>query len=134
MSARDRLGAVVAVVDTHDAFGLETQEYQLPRVKRLGRRLRWRLWRMRRSLDVETLDVFEHELSAFEEAGLAELARQRTRHISTVEALQTIARARVELVGGALQSAHAEVAKAEADAAMLERKLAARDPQFHSYA
>ncbi|MHA7984887.1 hypothetical protein ACX9R5_03695 [Rathayibacter sp. CAU 1779] len=134
MSARDRMGAVVAVVDTHDAFGLETVAYRLPKVSALSRRLRWRLWRMRKSLDVETLDVFEHELDAFERAGLAELARQRTRHESTCEALQTIAKARIELVNGALRTASADVAKAEADAAMLERKLADRDPQFHSYA
>ncbi|GAB3610432.1 hypothetical protein GCM10027414_25580 [Humibacter ginsengiterrae] len=134
MSKRNRLGAVVAVVDTHDAFGLETVEYRLPKAKRLSRRLRWRLWRMRRSLDVETLDVFEHEISAFENAGLADLARQRTRHESTCEALQTIARSRIELVDGALRSVHADLGKAEAEAGMLERKLAARDPQFHSYA
>jgi hypothetical protein len=89
---------------------------------------------MRRSLDVETLDVFEHEISAFEEAGLAELARQRTRHEATTAALQTMARGRIALVDGALASVHADLAKAEADAAMLERKLADRDPQFHSYA
>ncbi|GAB3795413.1 hypothetical protein GCM10028798_04110 [Humibacter antri] len=134
MSKRNRSGAVVAVVDTHDAFGLETVEYRLPEAKRLSRRLRWRLWRMKRSLDVETLDVFEHEITAFENAGLADLARQRTRHESTCEALQTVARGRIELVEGALRSAHADLGKAEAEAAMLERKLAARDPQFHSYA
>jgi len=134
MAARNRQGAVVAVVDTHDAFGLEAVEYTLPKVRRLSRRLRWRLWRMRRSLDVETLDVFEHEISAFENAGLSDLARQRTRHASTIESLQTIARARVELVNGALNAAHTDLVKAEADAAMLERKLADRDPKFHSYA
>ncbi|NNC12459.1 hypothetical protein HII28_11295 [Planctomonas sp. JC2975] len=128
------MGAVVAVVDTHDAFGLETVGYRLPKVSALSRKLRWRLWRMRKSLDVETLDVFEHELDAFERAGLAELARQRTRHESTCEALQTIAKARIELVDGALRSASGDLAKAEADALMLERKLADRDPQFHSYA
>lgn len=134
MAARNRLEAVVAVVDTHDAFGLETPEYRLPNVRRLSRRLRWRLWRMRRSLDVETLDVFEHEISGFERAALADLAQQRTRHETTAAALQTIARSRVELVAGALDSAATDLAKAEAEAAMLERKLAARDPQFHSYA
>jgi hypothetical protein len=134
MSARDSVGAVVAVVDTHDAFGLETPEYRLAKVRRLSRRLHWRLWRMRRSLDVETLDVFEHEISGFENAALADLARQRTRHQTTGTALQTIAQARVELVAGALDSAATDLAKAEAEAAMLERKLAARDPQFHSYA
>ena len=134
MAARNRQGAVVGMTDTHDAFGLETVEYRLPRVRRLYRRLTWRLWRMRRSLDVETLDVFEHEISAFASAGLADLARQRTRHQATIESLQTIARSRVELVNGALKSVHADLAKAEAEAAMLERKLAARDPNFHSYA
>lgn len=134
MAARNRQGAVVGMVDTHDAFGLETVEYTLPKVRRLYRRLSWRLWRMRRSLDVETLDVFEHEISAFENVGLSDLARQRTRHEATIEALQTIAKSRVELVNGALKGASADLAKAEADAAMLERKLADRDPQFHSYA
>lgn len=134
MSKRDRLNAVVSVVDAHDAFGLEPEEYRVPDVKGLERTLRWRLWRMRRSLDVETLDVFEHELSGFEEAGLAELARQRTRHATTCEALNTIAHSRIELVRGALEAANAELAKAEADAVVLENKLADRDPQFHSYA
>ncbi|WP_022901372.1 hypothetical protein [Humibacter albus] len=134
MSVRDSSGAVVAVARRHDAFGMETPEYRLSRTKRLWRRLRWRLWRMRRSLDIETLDVFEHEISAFERAGLADLARQRTRHRSAIEALQTVARSRTELVAGALASVDADLNKAEAEADMLERKLAEHDPQFHNYA
>lgn len=134
MSARDRVGAVVTVTDTHDAFGLETPAYRLPKVQWLARRLRWRLWRMRRSLDVETIDVFEHEITGFEREGLADLAGQRTRHRTVAAALHTVAKARVELVAGALDSASTDLAKAEAEAAMLERKLAGRDPQFHSYA
>ena len=37
---------------------------------------------MRDAVDVETLEVFEHELSAFERAGVAELDRQRTRNVA----------------------------------------------------
>ena len=127
-------GTIAAVAATHDAFGRGAPEYRLPNVEQLSRRLHWRLWRMRRSLDVETLDVFEHEISAFEHAGLADLARQRTRHEATCESLETIAKARVELVRGAIEGANADLARAIADAEMLERKLADRDPQFHSYA
>jgi hypothetical protein len=129
-----RLGAVVAVVDTRDAFGLQTADYRLPDVKKLSRRLKRQLRRMRRSLDVETLDVFEHEISAFEQAGLADLARQRTRHVAVAEALGTIAAGRVPLVHGAIAAAEADLTRIQAEAELLERKLADRDPRFHNYA
>ena len=61
-------------------------DYSVPETRRLRRGCCWRLRRMRDAVDVETLEVFEHELSAFERAGVAELERQRTRNVAAAAA------------------------------------------------
>lgn len=109
-------------------------EYRVPSTAGLRWRLLWRLRRMRHAVDVETLEVFEHELAAFERAGVADLERQRTRNVAECSARLAEAQSRLELVRHALERAEADIRRAEDDAARLDAKLAGGDPEFHSYA
>lgn len=109
-------------------------EYRVPPTRGLRRRLLWRLRRMRGAVDVETLEVFEHELAAFERAGVADLERQRTRNVAACSARLAEAQSRVELVRRALERADADIRRAEQDAARLDAKLTGGDPELHSYA
>lgn len=110
------------------------KDYRVPRTGGLRRRLLWRLRRMRHAVDVETLEVFEHELSAFERAGVADLERQRTRNVAAASARVAEAQAREELIRRALERADDDIRRAERDAELLDAKLAGHDPEFHSYA
>jgi hypothetical protein len=89
---------------------------------------------MRHAVDVETLEVFEHELAAFERAGVAELERQRTRNVAAASARVAEAQARQELIRRALQRAEDDIRRADQDVERLDAKLAGHDPDFHSYA
>ncbi len=109
-------------------------DYKVPRTGRLRRRLLWRLRRMRDAVDVETLGVFEHELSAFERAGAAELERQRTRNVATCASRSATAQAREELIRSALVRADDQIARAEVAAQRLDAKLFGRDPELNHYA
>lgn len=109
-------------------------DYRVPRTNRLRRRLLWRLRRMRHAVDVETLEVFEHELLAFERAGVADLERQRTRNVAAASARVAEAQARQELIRRALERAEADIRRAELDVERLDAKLAGHDPDFHTYA
>lgn len=109
-------------------------DYRVPRVGALRRRLLWRLRRMRHAVDVETLEVFEHELAAFERAGVAELERQRTRNVAAASARVAEAQARQELIRRALERAEADIRHAERDVERVDAKLSGNDPDFHSYA
>lgn len=110
------------------------KDYRVPRTGGLRRRLLWRLQRMRHAVDVETLEVFEHELSAFERAGVADLERQRTRNVAAASARVADAQAREELIRRALERAADDIRRAELDAERLDAKLAGHDPDFHTYA
>lgn len=109
-------------------------DYRVPATGALRRRLLRRLRRMRHAVDVETLEVFEHELAAFERAGVAELERQRTRNVAAASALVAEAQARQELIRRALERAEDDIRRADQDVARLDAKLAGHDPDFHSYA
>ncbi|MEN2739177.1 hypothetical protein ABCS02_15410 [Microbacterium sp. X-17] len=109
-------------------------EYRVPSTAGLRRRLLWRLRRLRGAVDVETLEVFEHELAAFERVGVADLERQRTRNVSDCSARLAEAQSRVELIRHALERTEADIRRAEQDAASLDAKLAGGDPELHSYA
>jgi predicted translin family RNA/ssDNA-binding protein len=89
---------------------------------------------MRHAVDVETLEVFEHELAAFERAGVADLERQRTRNVAAASALVAETQARQELIRRALDRAEADIRRADEDVERLEAKLAGHDPDFHTYA
>ena len=89
---------------------------------------------MRGAVDVETLEVFEHELAAFERAGVADLERQRTRNIAACSARLAEAQARLELISRSIERTDADIARAEQDAARLDAKLTGGDPELHSYA
>jgi len=110
------------------------KDYRVPRTGGLRRRLLWRLRRMRHAVDVETLEVFEHELSAFERAGVADLERQRTRNVAAASARVAEAQTREELIRRALERADDDIRRAELDAERLDAKLAGHDPDFHTYA
>ncbi|NUU05861.1 hypothetical protein [Leifsonia sp. C5G2] len=110
------------------------KDYRVPRTGGLRRRLLWRLRRMRHAVDVETLEVFEHELSAFERAGVADLERQRTRNVAAASARVAEAQTREELIRRALARADDDIRRAELDAERLDAKLAGHDPDFHTYA
>lgn len=110
------------------------RDYRVPRTGGLRRRLLLRLRRMRHAVDVETLEVFEHELSAFERAGVADLERQRTRNVSAASARVAEAQTREELIRRALARADDDIRRAELDAERLDAKLAGHDPDFHTYA
>lgn len=109
-------------------------DYRVPRTAWLRRRLLWRLRRMRDAVDVETLEVFEHELSAYERAGVAEIERQRTRNVAECASRVATAQAREELIRSAITRTEDELRRAELDAERLEAKLLGRDPQLHDYA
>ncbi len=89
---------------------------------------------MRGAVDVETLEVFEHELAAFERAGVADLERQRTRNIAACSARLAEAQARLELISRSIERTDADIRRAEQDAARLDAKLTGGDPELHSYA
>lgn len=110
------------------------KDYRVPRTGGLRRRLLWRLRRMRHAVDVETLEVFEHELSAFERAGVADLERQRTRNVAAASARVAEAQTREELIRRALERADDDIRRAELDAERLDAKLAGHDPDFHTFA
>lgn len=112
----------------------QLKDYRVPRTGGLRRRLLWRLRRMRHAVDVETLEVFEYELSAFERAGVADLERQRTRNVAAASASVAQAQAREELIRRALERADADIRRAELDVERLDAKLAGHDPDFHTYA
>ncbi|GAA1445820.1 hypothetical protein [Leifsonia poae] len=118
MSKRDRLPA----------------DYKVPRTMRLRRRLLWQLRRMRSAVDVETLEVFEHELSAFERAGVAEIDRQRTRNVAAAAARVSDAQKREELIRGAIVRTEAQIDRAGVAAERLDAKLLGHDPELHNYA
>ncbi len=109
-------------------------DYRVPRTTRLRRRLLWQLRRMREAVDVETLEVFEHELSAYERAGAAEIDRQRTRNVAECAARVATAQAREELIRAAILRTEDELRRAELDAERLEGTLLGRDPQLHDFA
>lgn len=109
-------------------------EYRVPPTGRLRRRLLWRMRRMRGAVDVETLEVFEHELSAFERAGAAELERQRVRNVASAANRLAEARAREELIRSALERTEADIHRADEEAARLEARLLGHDPELHNYA
>ena len=110
------------------------KDYRVPRTGGLRRRLLWRLRRMRHAVDTETLEVFEHELSAFERAGVADLERQRTRNVAAASARVAEAQAREELIRRALERTEDEIRRADQDVARLDAQLAGHDPDFHTYA
>lgn len=83
---------------------------------------------------METLEVFEHELAAFERAGVADLERQRTRNVAACSARYAEAQARVELIRHSLERVDVDIRRAEQDAARLDAKLAGGDPELNSYA
>jgi hypothetical protein len=109
-------------------------DYKVPSTRGLRRRVLWRLRRMRGAVDVETLEVFEHELAAFERAGVADLERQRTRNIAACSARLAEAQARLELISRSIERTDADIRRAEQDAARLDAKLTGGDPELHSYA
>lgn len=109
-------------------------DYTVPKTRRLRRRLLWQLTRMRQAVDVETLEVFEHELAAHHRAGVAELDRQRTRNVAQCAAVVSTAQAREELIRGAIQRTEAQIQRAELAAERLDAKLLKRDPELHNYA
>ena len=110
------------------------KDYRVPATARLRRRLLWRLRRMRHAVDVETLEVFEHELSAFERAGVADLEAQRTRNIAAASSRLAEAQQREELIRRALDRVQADIHRADQDVERLDAKLAGHDPDFHTYA
>lgn len=114
--------------------GNQPSEYRIPHTARLRHRLLWRLRRMRGAVDVETLEVFEHELAAFERAGAADLERQRVRNVAACANRLAEAHAREELIRSAITRTEADLQHAEEEAARLEAKLHGRDPELHSYA
>lgn len=109
-------------------------DYSIPKTSRLRRRLLWQLRRMRDAIDVETLEVFEHELSAFERAGVAELDRQRTRNVSLCAETLAAAQKREELIRSAIIRTEEQIRKADAAAERLDAKLLRRDPDLHTFA
>ncbi|WP_426623439.1 hypothetical protein ACPPVW_12475 [Leifsonia sp. McL0607] len=109
-------------------------DYKVPSTRGLRRRLLWRLRRMRGAVDVETLEVFEHELAASERAGVADLERQRTRNVAACSSRLAEAQSRMELIRRALDRADVDIRRAEQDAARLDAKLTGGDPELHSYA
>jgi hypothetical protein len=110
------------------------KDYRVPATGGLRRRLLWRLRRMRRAVDVETLEVFEHQLAAFERAGVAELERQRTRNVAAASARVADAQAREELIRRAIERTEDDLRRAELDVQRLDAKLTGHDPDFHTYA
>ena len=109
-------------------------DYRVPRTARLRRRLLWQLRRMRDAVDVETLEVFEHELAAYERGGVAEIDRQRTRNVAECASRLATAQAREELIRSAILRAEDDLRRAQTDAERLDAKLLGRDPQLHDYA
>jgi hypothetical protein len=109
-------------------------DYTVPKTRRLRRRLLWQLRRMRDAVDVETLEVFEHELGAFERAGVADIDRQRTRNVATSAARVATAQKREELIRSALVRAQDDIRRAEIAAGQLDAKLLGHDPDLHTYA
>ncbi len=109
-------------------------DYDVPETRRIRRRLFWRLRRMRDAVDVETLEVFEHELSAFERAGVAELDRQRTRNAATCAERVSEAQKREELIRAAIARTDDQIVRADRAVERLDAKLVGRDPEFHNYA
>jgi hypothetical protein len=109
-------------------------DYTVPKTRRLRRRLLWQLRRMRDAVDVETLEVFEHELGAFERAGVADIDRQRTRNVATGAARVATAQKREELIRSALVRAQDDIRRAETAADRLDAKLQGHDPELHTYA
>jgi hypothetical protein len=89
---------------------------------------------MRDSVDVETLEVFEHELGAFERAGVADIDRQRTRNVATSAARVGAAQQREELIRSALLRAEDDIRRAEIAADRLDERMLGHDPQFNTYA
>jgi hypothetical protein len=109
-------------------------DYTVPKTRWLRRRLLWQLRRMRDAVDVETLEVFEHELAAHEREGVAQLERQRTRNRAASAARLADARAREELVRAAILRTEAQVQRAELAAERLETVRLGRDPDLRDYA
>ena len=109
-------------------------DYDVPTTGRIRRRLFWRLRRMRDAVDVETLEVFEHELSAFERAGAADLDRQRTRNVATCAERVSAAQKREELIRTAIIRTDDQIRRADIAVERLDAKLLGRDPEFHNYA
>lgn len=109
-------------------------EYRVPRTSPLRRRLLLRLRRMRGAVDVETLEVFEHELAAFERAGAADLEQQRVRNIAASAKQVAEAQAREELIRSALERAEADIRRADEAAARVDAKLVGTDPELNSFA
>jgi hypothetical protein len=109
-------------------------DYKVPKTRRLRRRLLWQLRRMRAAVDVETLEVFEHELAAYERAGVADIDRQRTRNVAISAARVATAQTREELVRSALVRTDAQIARAEVAAERTDSKLLGGDPELHNYA
>ncbi len=109
-------------------------DYKVPKTRRLRRRLLWQLRRMRAAVDVETLEVFEHELAAYERTGVAEIDRQRTRNVALAAARIATSQTREELIRSALVRTDAQIARAEVAAERMDSKLLGRDPELHNYA
>ena len=109
-------------------------DYKVNKTSRVRRRMLWQLRRMRDAVDVETLEVFEHELAAYERAGVADIDRQRTRNVAEVAARVAKSQTREELIRNALLRSEIDIRRAEIAAERLDAKLAGHDPQFHNYA
>ncbi|MGJ4842858.1 MULTISPECIES: hypothetical protein [unclassified Leifsonia] len=109
-------------------------DYSVPKTGRLRRRLFWRLRRMRAAVDVETLEVFEHELAAFERGGVAEIERQRTRNLAACAARVTASQKREELIRGSIERTEHQLKRAEVAAERLDARLLGHDPDLHNYA
>ncbi|MEO7015285.1 MAG: hypothetical protein ABI130_04535 [Leifsonia sp.] len=109
-------------------------DYKVSKTRRLRRRLLRQFKRMRAAVDVETLEVFEHELAAYERAGVADIDRQRTRNVATAAARVAKAQTREELIRNALLRSEIEIRRAEIAAERTDAKLLGQDPQLHNYA
>ncbi|WP_223694941.1 hypothetical protein [Leifsonia poae] len=109
-------------------------DYTVPATRGLRRRLLRQLRRMRDAVDVETLEVFEHELAASERAGVADIDRQRTRNVAIAAARVAKAQTREELIRRALLRSEDDIRRAELAADRLDAKLLGEDPQLRTYA
>ena len=109
-------------------------DYKVSKTRRLRRRLLQQFNRMRDAVDVETLEVFEHELAAYERAGVADIDRQRTRNVATVAGRVAKAQTREELIRNALLRSEIDIRRAEIAAERIDAKLLGQDPQLHNYA
>ncbi|KRC50403.1 hypothetical protein ASE16_05035 [Leifsonia sp. Root227] len=109
-------------------------DYTVPKTARLRRRLFWRLRRMRAAVDVETLEVFEHELAAFERGGVAEIERQRTRNMAAAAARVIASQKREELIRGSIERTERQLERAEVAAERLDARLLGHDPDLHNFA